>query len=300
MNHAAADGRPPLITVAMPVFNAGRHLRAAVMSVLDQTERDWELLLIDDGSTDGAVAGLEDIGDPRIRRVSDGMNLGLAIRLNQAIDLARGKFFARMDQDDIAHPDRFSRQVAALRNDAELDLVGARCVTISERSEIIGRLPAALSHEEICARPWLGFYVPHPTWMGRIEWFRRYRYACPAPKFCEDQELLLRSHGESRFAVVPDYLLAYRVRDRLNLRKSLATRWALGVAQVRFLVKSGELTQAALATAAMAARMGRDILNALRQATVGDSPIVPATATLPPAVHDEWSRILQAVPTRDD
>jgi glycosyltransferase involved in cell wall biosynthesis len=284
----------------MPVFNAGRHLRAAVMSVLDQSERDWELLLIDDGSTDGAVAELGDIEDPRIRPVADGMNRGLAVRLNEAIDLARGKFFARMDQDDIAHPDRFSRQVVALRNNIDLDLVGARCVTISERSEIIGQLPAALSHEEICARPWLGFYLPHPTWMGRIEWFRRYRYACPAPKFCEDQELLLRSHCESRFAVVPEYLLAYRVRDRINLPKLLRTRWALCVSQVRYFLKFGQFAQIFLATVAMLVRIAGDLLVSLQGTITGPPPKLSPRFAISEVVRVEWSRILRGNSIHND
>jgi glycosyltransferase involved in cell wall biosynthesis len=89
----------PLATVAMPVFNAGRFLRPAVLSIIRQTLTDWELLIIDDGSTDGAVDSIADIDEPRIIIVRDGENKGLAARLNEAADRARGKYFARMDQD---------------------------------------------------------------------------------------------------------------------------------------------------------------------------------------------------------
>ena len=92
----------------MPVYNAGKYLRLAVLSIVRQTFTDWELLIVDDGSTDNALQGIADIDDARIRILRDGKNKGLAARLNECIDLARGKYFARMDQDDVSYPERFS------------------------------------------------------------------------------------------------------------------------------------------------------------------------------------------------
>ena len=84
--------RPPLLTVGMSVYNGGDFLREAALSVIRQTFVDWELLLIDDGSTDGAVERLSDITDPRIRVIRDGENHGLAARLNQVSSLAHRLF----------------------------------------------------------------------------------------------------------------------------------------------------------------------------------------------------------------
>lgn len=240
----------PLVTVAMPVFNAGEYLRPAVMSIVGQSFRDWEMFIIDDGSSDNATDSIADIDDDRIVLLRDGKNKGLAARLNEVIDLARGRYFARMDQDDIAYPDRFARQLAALDQDAALDLVATRCITIDPDNEIIGILPSALSHQEICARPWFGFYLPHPTWMGRIAWFRHYRYAKPGPYFCEDQEILLRSFEESRFGTIPEVLFAYRVRRRIGLVKSIRTRWTLLGLQLSKFLREGYWGRAALACAA--------------------------------------------------
>src|SRR5665647_2642353 len=106
----------PLITVAMPVYNAGKYLRLAVLSIVHQTFTDWELLIVDDGSTDNALQDIADIDDARIRIYRDGENKGLAARLNECIDLARGRYIARMDQDDVSYPVRFVRQIAALQN----------------------------------------------------------------------------------------------------------------------------------------------------------------------------------------
>ncbi len=263
--------RVPLITVAMPVYNAGEYLRPAVMSIIGQSFRDWELLIIDDGSSDQATDSIADIEDDRIVVLRDGENKGLAARLNEVIDVARGEYFARMDQDDIAYPERFARQLAALNQDATLDLVATRCITIDPDNEMVGILPSALSHKEICARSWFGFYLPHPTWMGRIAWFRHHRYAKPGPYFCEDQELLLRSFEESRFGTIPEVLFAYRVRRRIGLLKSIRTRWTLLDLQLSRFFREGYWGRAALASAAFILGGCIDMIRAAWQYTSGSS-----------------------------
>lgn len=214
----------PVITVAMPVYNAGKYLRLAVLSIIKQTFTDWELLIVDDGSTDSAFQNIADMKDARIRIFRDGKNKGLAVRLNECIDLARGKFFARMDQDDVSYPDRLMQEVSFLDQNPSLDLVAVRAITIDENNKATGLLPNALTHDEICARPWMGFYLPHPTWMGRIEWFRNYRYSEPGPYFCEDQELLLRSYQDSKFGTIDKVLFAYRIKRQVNQKKLRKTR----------------------------------------------------------------------------
>ena len=101
-----------LVTVAMPIYNAGSYLRLAVLSIVKQSFTDWELLIIDDGSTDKALDGIADLRDERIKIYSDGRNLGLAARLNQACAMASGKYLARMDQDEL---EDFSRMTHGRR-----------------------------------------------------------------------------------------------------------------------------------------------------------------------------------------
>ena len=217
----------PLVTVAMPVYNAGQHLRNAVMSIINQSYTHWELIIIDDGSTDHAIESLNDIDDIRIKIIQDGVNKGLAGRLNQIIDMANGDFIARMDQDDISYPERFLLQLKLLIDNADLDLVAGRAIRISENNQPLGYLPFFLNTRSVSSKPWLGIYMPHPTWMGRVGWFRKHRYASPAPYFCEDQELLLRSYESSQFSLVDEVVLAYRVRDSVPLKKLFKVRWAL-------------------------------------------------------------------------
>lgn len=248
----------PLLTVALPVLNGGSQLALSVASVLNQSFTNWELFIMDDGSTDGAIDTLPIFFDPRIYIIKDGCNRGLSSRLNQAVSMANGKYFARMDHDDICHPERFSRQVAYLENHSEIDLLGTQCITIDENDCINGILPSANDHEEICLRPWLGFYIPHPTWMGRLEWFRHYPYREPAPYCCEDQDLLLRAYESSRYHTLPDRLLAYRIRSHTLWQKLLRTRIAMLRIQSEYFLSKKQWDDAALSAAMAIARIGRD------------------------------------------
>lgn len=280
----------PLLTVAMPTFNAGRHLRLAMLSIVAQSFQDWELLIIDDGSTDNALQDIADISDRRVRILCDGKNNGLAARLNEAIDLARGQYFARMDQDDFSYPERFARQIDLLQGHEELDVISVRAITISDDDEITGLLPCPISHEEICARPWQGFCFPHPAWMGRIEWFRRHRYATPGPYFCEDQELLLRTHGVSRFGAVDRILFAYRIRGKNNWRRVARTRWTFFMVQFRHFIGLRQYRFIFLASLVLGALVARDLLKMVQQ-MLGLSPY--STTTNPP-LSAEWHDVLEA------
>ena len=217
----------------MPVYNAGKYLRLAVLSIVNQSYSNWELLIIDDGSSDDSFLSIADINDSRMTIYRDGVNRGLAARLNEAIDLAKGDYFARMDGDDISYPDRFLKQVTELQKNLNLDLVATRAITINENNLATGLFPYAISHSEICARPWNGFYFPHPTWMGKIAWFRKYRYSVPAPYCCEDQELILRSYRDSHLETLNEILFAYRIRSKVDSQKLAKTRRAVFKAQLR-------------------------------------------------------------------
>lgn len=276
----------PLVTVAMPIYNAGKHLRPAVLSIVNQTHANWELLIIDDGSTDDALRTIEDIAgsDTRIRILRDGMNKGLAARLNECVDLAHGRYIARMDQDDVSYPERLTRQVAMLENTPLLDLVCTRAITISEQDEAVGILPRELTHEAICAAPWRGFYLPHPTWMGRTAWFCKHRYAVPAHYFCEDQELLLRSYAESHFGTSAEILLAYRMRDVIDWKKRLRTRFALLEVQLHHFVSQRQFTFAFMSVLACVGRLIADLRSCMG---IGHS----GSAKLDEETVREWGRV---------
>lgn len=251
----------PLVTVLMPVYNAGTYLRLAVLSIVAQTFDDWELLIIDDASTDNAIEGIADIVDPRIRLVRNERNLGLAASLNLGIDLARGEYLARMDQDDVAYPERLAVQVHSLQSNPSLDLVAVRCLAINSDNQLLGVLPFAITHQEICSAPWRGFYMAHPAWMGKVHWFRQHRYATPGPYFCEDQELILRTYRTSQFYTVPEILLAYRLRDRIDWRKSFRTRITLLRLRLNHFFSQRQLHFCVMAFFSFAIGVAKDIFN---------------------------------------
>jgi len=217
----------PLISIILPVYDGATTLSDAIRSVLEQTFKNYEILLLDDGSTDGSLNVAKTFSDFRLQIIYDGTNHGLAYRLNQGIDLARGRYIARMDQDDICFPERLAKQFAFLETHPDIDLLGCRAMVFQSTQKVVGLMPfLGGTHEEICASPWNSVRLAHPTWMGRTEWFRHYRYRIPEVVLAEDQELLLRAYPESHFACLQEVLLAYR-REHFFLIKTLRQRYAL-------------------------------------------------------------------------
>jgi glycosyltransferase involved in cell wall biosynthesis len=255
-------GNSPLVSIITSVFNAGPHLRLAVQSLLAQTYTHWELILIDDGSTDGAVETIKASPDPRIRIISDGVNKGLATRLNEGIALATGLYIARMDADDVSFPTRLSKQVAFLNQHPHIDLLGCRAVAFKNQGEIIGLLPFGADHQTLCKQPWRGIPLPHPSWMGRSQWFKTHRYRLPEAVRAEDQELLLRSYPTSQFACLEEVLLGYR-QGSFNLRRTLRARKALLAAQLRLFKQRGEWYHALLAITLSAIKIAIDAMAAI-------------------------------------
>src|SRR5438094_2743094 len=104
---AGEKNNDPLISVLLPVYNASAYLATAIESILTQTFRNYELIIINDGSTDDSLSIIRSFTDDRIKLIDNPANIGLIESLNKGIDLARGKYIARMDADDISLPTRF-------------------------------------------------------------------------------------------------------------------------------------------------------------------------------------------------
>jgi len=199
----------PLVSIILPVYNGASTLAASIQSILFQNYKNWELIIIDDASLDNSMEVISSFHDKRIQIISGKFNIGLPATLNKGIDLAQGKYLARMDQDDISFPERLSEQVKFLTANKDIDLLGTGALVFTSDGKISGQFPLRTTHEEICQKPLSSFYLPHPSWMGKIEWFKKYRYNIKA-KRTEDQDLLLRSYKDSKFACLPNILLGYR------------------------------------------------------------------------------------------
>lgn len=277
----------PVVSCGLPFYNAASTLASAIHSIINQDFADWELILVDDGSTDGSVEIARSFADPRIRVLSDGQRRGISARLNQAIDAARGRYFCRMDGDDLAFRRRFSAQVAALDADPELSLVATNVVIFHPPDRVLGVLPVAVTHEAICARPFMGFYMPHPTWMGRIEWFRAGRYDSRADG-AEDQHLLFRTHRRSRFACLPEPLLAYREYAR-DLNKLWKRRRIFATVNAKVALAAGRPGEAALIVCAGLAKAAGDFVNVRLGLAWARHPLVAPS----PAVVAEFAALVR-------
>jgi glycosyltransferase involved in cell wall biosynthesis len=231
------DAPGPLISIGMPVFNCEKTLGMAIRSILSQGYTNWELLLMEDGSSDRSLEVARSFVDPRISVFADGAHKGIAPRLREAVDMGKGEYFARMDGDDISYPQRLERQIGYLERHPEVDLLGCSMLIFNADGSALGIRLAPESHERICRHPWAGFQIGHPTWMGRTEWFRAHEYDAKAIG-AEDQVLLLRSFSTSRFAGLPDILCGYR-EDRLVLRKILRSRYTFAIAVLREFFERG-------------------------------------------------------------
>ncbi len=282
----------PRISVILSFRNPGQWLEAAVASVPWQTEADWELIAIDDGSTDGSADLPLSHGDPRIRLFRHPRSAGLPARLNEGVRAARGRYIARMDADDIAFPQRFRIQSSYLDAHPGIDLLASSVLMIDEAGDPIAVTVSPPAHEQLIRRASLRFPMPHPTWMGRAEWFRAHPYDEQAIR-AEDQHLLYRTHRQSRFAAIEEPLLAYRC-GRLSARNSLQGRASF----LRGVRAHGTFADACTGTTQHAAAALRDLLMiALRR----DRAVVHRRGgPIPGALRAQWETLRARLePDRD-
>lgn len=184
------------VTIAIPVYNGESYLRDAIQSVVNQTFQDWELYLVNDGSTDGSLAIMQEyaLRDIRIKVIDDGQNKGLVTRLNQSIEIAVGKYYARMDADDIMYITRIEEQVKFLESHPDVDVLGTSIMIIDNNNNIMG--------SGMCSGRVNSFI--HPTVMGKLEWFRANPY-CEWALRAEDMELWSRTASKSKFWALNQY-----------------------------------------------------------------------------------------------
>lgn len=197
------------VTVLMPVYNGEKYLSEAIESILQQTFTDYELLIINDGSNDRTVQIIEKYVDPRIRLIHNQENLGLISSLNKGLDLAQGQYIARMDCDDVCHPERLRKQVEFMDAHPEIGVCGTWVELIGEKSGV-WRYP--IDHDEIRASLILESVLAHPSVIIRKSKFKEYKlYYDPAYMHAEDFELWHRCSDHFLLANLPEVLLKYRI-----------------------------------------------------------------------------------------
>jgi glycosyltransferase involved in cell wall biosynthesis len=196
------------VSVILPVYNCDQYIFETIQSVLNQTFTDFELLIVDDCSTDNTVAIIRAFDDDRIQLTLKEKNTGYTDSLNYAVSIAKGQYIARMDGDDICMPTRFEKQVAFLDTNPTIILCGSAIQIIG--TDTILRHPS--NHEEIKVKLCFGTSFYHPSVMGKIEVFRANPYD-KAYEPAEDYDLWTRLVFQGELANLEEVLLLYRVHD---------------------------------------------------------------------------------------
>jgi hypothetical protein len=208
---APGANRTPAISVVMPVHDGERFLAEAIASILGQTFTSLELIVVDDGSTDGTAAILDREKDRRLRVHRLGQNQGITRALNDGCRQARGRFIARMDADDVSVPGRLETQVDYLRSHEDVAVVGSWVQRMDEQG-VLGSVQRYPTHPALVA--WsMAFFnsVAHPTVLMRREALRLEAvYSAEYPR-AEDYALFAGLSRTARLANIPEVLLHYRM-----------------------------------------------------------------------------------------
>lgn len=220
------------MSILITVFNGLPYLPAAVDSMLGQTYTDTELVIVDDGSTDGTGSYLASIDDPRVRVITQ-PNRGTAAAANAGLAACTGELLARMDADDVSVPHRLQRQVDLLDQRPEIGMVGSFTQILGDAGpDDVVALP--VDHEEIVAALRAGRHaLSHPTLMLRTELLRRIGGYWPYP-LVDDWDMMLRMCEITAVTNIPEPLLLYRVhRGSLNGAGMARMRYSIDFARAR-------------------------------------------------------------------
>ncbi len=204
------------ISIGIPFYNAEDFLADAINSVIKQSFTEWELILVNDGSTDKSleIARSYEKKDSRIRVISDGSNKKLPYRLNQIIDESKYEYIARMDADDLMHPDRIQIQLDYLKGNNDYDLVSTGLISITVENVVKGyrSVPKVIKSDGHSNN----FPVIHASVLAKKSWFLRNKYSLDFPR-AEDYELWCRAAKKNDFKIIvlPDLL--YFCREEGNI-----------------------------------------------------------------------------------
>ncbi|MDR1398160.1 MAG: glycosyltransferase [Desulfarculales bacterium] len=232
-----SSSHTPAISVVMPTMNAETYLEEAIVSILEQTFTDFELIVVDGGSKDRTLSILQSFHDPRIIVVPDETpNGNISTSLNLGLKKARGKYIARMDADDIALPHRLYTQYTFLEKNLNISLCSSSAYLFQDS---FTKITSVEDPEIVSCQLIIGTPIVHPTVMWRKADFEYHGfYYAPACNANEDMELWQRATKYLKFSAVPQTLLLYR--DHESKTSKLKTYYATRDMQVLLMGRAFE------------------------------------------------------------
>lgn len=200
----------PHISVLMPVYNCELYVEVAIQSILNQTFKNFELIIIDDASKDKTAAIVRSFVDPRIVFIDKSVNTGYTASLNCGLEKAKGKYIARMDGDDISVPERLERQFQFLEANPDFVLCGTWVQIISTKQII--KHPS--EHEDIKSALLTYCPIAHPSVLFRTSFFRNHKLKYDLDmEPAEDYDLWTKLVMMGKMANIPSVLLYYRIHN---------------------------------------------------------------------------------------
>jgi glycosyltransferase involved in cell wall biosynthesis len=201
-----------MVTVLLPVYNGEEYLKSAIDSILTQTYTDFEFLIINDGSTDTTENIILSYTDPRIRYVKNEQNIKLIATLNKGLKLAKGKYIARMDADDISLPERLEKQISFLENNPNVGLCGSYLKSLgTANNQLIGY---KTNSDEIKFRLLFDTHFPHPAAVLRKDILDQFGLEYEAEYIhVEDYVLWNRMAEHTDLAILPEVLVLKREHE---------------------------------------------------------------------------------------
>ncbi len=209
------------ISVIMAVYNGMPFLKEAVKSILDQSYRNLEFIVVNDASTDDTLKYLNGLKDKRIKIINNSENLGLAASLNKALAFAKGEYIARMDADDISLPNRLETQLRYLEDHPQIALCGCWAELINEKGAKIGAKRYPSQPEKIKSTLLHYPCIIHPTFFASRKFYTELKGYDPKFDFAEDYELLMRARNKFKMANINKTLLKWRLCDKRRSRQDM-------------------------------------------------------------------------------
>jgi len=216
--------RHPKISVIMSVYNGGLYMRSAIDSILEQTFRDFEFIIVNDGSLDNTREILVEYTkkDPRIVLVNNGNNIGLTRSLNKGLKIAKGELIARMDADDLSFPQRLERQMKILEGNKNVGAIGSWYYIINENGEIIGNCQPPANNIRIKKAFLNSAPIIHSSLMVKSKVLENVGFYDEEFRYAQDRDLLLRIAKKYELMVITEYLVEYRNnKNSISLQKEI-------------------------------------------------------------------------------